>query len=128
MRGGLRSAPSSAWARVAAGSVEAAGVFQLRAQHLEEGRRHLVVLGVGRVGVVGDRMARHLAGEGGVGLGAPRRALRAVRDQQPMDRGADDGVGQRRALEGAEGGGDEAHAAAPGSCGGRGKKTEVRAW
>ena len=76
----------------------------------EERRRHLVVLRVGGVGVLGDRTRRHLRAR-------RRRRFRhralasrvAVRAQSQCDRGADDDVGQRHAFGGADDGGDKAH-------------------
>ena len=73
----------------------------------EERRRHLVVLGVGRVGVFGDGARRHLVGERGIASALPRgepcRGARA----QPLDRGADHEVGQRHPFGGADDRGDE---------------------
>ena len=44
--------------------VEAGRIFPVRPEHLcEEGRRHLVMLGVGVVGVFGDGARRHFVGE-----------------------------------------------------------------
>ena len=58
--------------------VEARRIFPVRSQHLcKERLRHLVMLGVGLVGVFGDMARRHLVGEGGVAFGIaagqPRR-------------------------------------------------------
>jgi hypothetical protein len=106
--------------------MEARRISAVRPEHAgEERRRHLVVLGVGRLGMFGDGAAGHHAGERGVALrglrGKPRRRARA----QPPDRGANDEVGQRHAFGGADDGRDEAHVTAP-FCGGNGKKALVR--
>jgi len=62
---------------------EAGRIFALETEHrCEEGRWQLVVLGVGGIGMLGDR---------------PQRA-------QPLDRNANDDVGRRHALGGADDG------------------------
>ena len=54
----------------------------------------------------------------------------AVREHEPVDGGADDDVGQRHALGGADDGGNEAHVTTPSSLGGqlRKKNRLVRDW
>ena len=64
------------------GRRRAAGILPLRAEDvLEEGGRHLVVLGVGRVGVFGDGACRHLARE--------PRSHRRIGAGEPASRCAD---------------------------------------
>ena len=107
-----RSASSSASCRVDGRLlVEARGIFAVRAEHVrEECRRHLVMLGIGGVGVFGDGARRHLAGERGVASRHRRSASRvAVREHSRWMRGADDDVRQRHAFGGADDRGDEAH-------------------
>ena len=89
------------------------------------------MLGVGGIGVLGDGMAGHLAGEGGVALAAAGGQLNGGPGAQPMDRGTDDDVRQRHPFGGADDGGDQAHAATPWFMyrpGGSGKNLLVRAW
>ena len=98
-----------------AGRIEAAGIFQVPPQDLlEEGRRKLVVLGVGRLGVLGDRPSGHLGGEDRGGVGRRPRQLPPRVGHQHLHRRAAHQVGDRRALEGVDGGGYEGHGRASG--------------
>ena len=108
--------------------VEARRIFPVRAQHFcEERLRHLVMLGVGLVGVFGDVARGHFVGEGGVALGIAAGKPCGGARAQPLDRGADHDVGQRHALGGADNRGNETHQIAP-FCGGKGKNMLVRDW
>src|SRR5205823_12596933 len=64
-------------------------------------------------GVFGDRAGRHLVGKPGVAFGIAGREPGCGARAQAMDRGADDGVGQRHPLGGADDRGDEAHVTTP---------------
>ena len=91
------------------GFIEAAGVFEARAQdEAEERGRDLIVLDVGRPGVLRDGASRHPGGEGGVAVRAlgfepPRRPADQIADAQ-----AGQGVGERAALHGPGGEAGEA--------------------
>ncbi len=106
--------------------VETRGVFAVRAEHAgEERRRHLIMLGVGGIGMFGDGARRHLVGKRGIAFrvaaGEPCCGART----QPLDRGAHHEIGQRHPFGGADDGGDDAHAT-PSFCGGSGKNMLVR--
>ena len=130
MGGGLGEAMLLGFGQGGVGvGIEGAGVFQLRAEaRLEELGRHLVVLGVGRIRVLGDGAGRHLAGELRVGVRARFGELAAGVGDQELDGGLAHDVGERRAFEGVDGGGDETHDPEAGPLGGSGKKALTRAW
>ena len=93
-----------------AGAIEAAGIFQLRAQHLlKEGRRQLVVLFIGRGGVFGDGPGGHLLRKGGLGLGAGLAQLPPGVGHQQFDGGPTHEVGRGRPFKGLDGRTDKAH-------------------
>jgi len=93
-----------------AGIIEAAGIFQLRAQHLlEEGRRQFVVLLIGRGGVLGDGACGHLPGEGGLGFGAGLAQLPPGVGDKQFNGGPTHEVGRRRPFKGLDGRTDKAH-------------------
>ncbi len=102
--------------------VEAAGIFPPRAEHMgKELRRQLVVLGIRRLRMQGDRLGRHGGGKIPLGLRPDMVQAAAGAADQHGDAGAGDGVGKRQALDG----GDKVHdVLARGS----GRKGRVRAW
>src|ERR1019366_272029 len=88
----------------------------------KECRRHLVMLGIGGIGMFGDGACRHLLRERGIvfriAAGKPRRGART----QPLDRSTDHEIGQRHPFGGADYSGYEAHVTTP-FCGGSGEST-----
>ena len=91
------SAATSACASVADCALEvAAGIFPPRPQHVrEQGRRQFIVLGVGRIGGGGDRIARHFGDKGGfMRLGQRAPGWRSRARDQPFDAGARHEIGK----------------------------------
>ena len=86
--------------------------------------QHLVMLGVGRIGVLGDD-ARRFPGKARVAFRAAGRKPGRRARAQPLDRGANDDVWQQHPLGGADDRGNQAHAATP-RRGGIGKNRLVR--
>ena len=131
-----RSACSTVWRSASSSAscsvdvrllVEAGGIFAVRAEHAaEERRRHLVMLGVGRLGMFGDGARRHACGERCVVCRRCRWQAAPPCASTSADRGADHEIGQRHPLGGADHLRHEAHVTAP-LCGGSGKKSCVRA-
>jgi hypothetical protein len=83
-------------------AIETRRIFPVRPEHMREERRwHLVMLGVGGIGVFGDAARHHFAGKtciaGCVAGRKPRHRARA----EPADRGADHQIGQRHPFGGA---------------------------
>ena len=75
---------------------QAAAVFAVRAEHVfEERRRQFVVLGVGVVGVLGDRSGRCAFDETAHLLAAPFRFQRFAAGQTCGDQAAHAGTGDR---------------------------------
>ncbi len=72
----------------------------------EEGRRHLIVLGIGRRRIFGDRMRRHGAGEGFLGLGGSGFELAPRAANEETDAEAGQRIRKRRTLrrQGRQGG------------------------
>ncbi len=94
--------------------VEAGRVFAVRSEHFcKECGRHLVMLRIGGIGVLGNRPRRHLAREGGIARGAAVRELDRGARAEPVNGGADDRVRQRHSFGGLDDGGDEAHVTTP---------------
>ena len=79
----------------------------------EERSRHLGVPGVGLAGVFGIGARRHRIGEPGIAFGVPGGEPCGSARAQPVNRGADDDIGQRHPFGGADDGGREVHVTTP---------------